>query len=131
MSASEQQWIETKIAALTEKYGAVPPPWYLFPDIYPYSIGWRMGAGESHMMVFAEWWERQKFTEEQAIDYFRKWPPPPCWLEWLIATMWDVPTWDEDFDSVSYFDRTEQLGFGSKADCERDIEDPRWSEEDH
>jgi hypothetical protein len=35
------------------KHGNVPPPSVMF-DEHPYSIGWRMGSGESHQLL---WWE--------------------------------------------------------------------------
>ncbi|MBC7804758.1 MAG: hypothetical protein H7145_01280, partial [Akkermansiaceae bacterium] len=60
--------------------------------------------------------------------FFRKYPPPPRWLEWMIEAIWDVHGWEqeEEFDYTPYFDRTEALGFGGKADFDRDIEDPKW-----
>jgi hypothetical protein len=34
------------IAELVGQHGAVPPPWFMFPDTHPYCICWRMGAGK-------------------------------------------------------------------------------------
>ena len=75
-------------------------------------------------MVFGAWWERQKdgMDEAQRIEYFRKFPPPPVWLTWMIELIW-VPE-DEEFeldpneaDRSSYFKRTEELGFGTEDEC--------------
>jgi hypothetical protein len=132
---NEAEWIRKRIGELVERHGAVPPPWFMFPDMHPYDIGWRMGAGESHIMVFHEWWEgeKNKLDEEKRINYFRRWPPPPCWLEWMIDVIWDLDWWEaedpEAFNYSPYFARTEELGFGTQAEYERDLNDPRWLED--
>lgn len=129
---SDIAWIEQRITELVTEYGAVPPPWVLFPDTHPYDIGWRMGAGESHLMVFSEWWARQKeqLDEAHRVEYFRRWPPPPRWLTWLIDVIWDLQPWEledpESFDYSPYFARTAELGFGTQAEYQRDLEDPKW-----
>lgn len=116
--------IEAKITELVAQHGTVPPPYFTFPDKHPFDIFWRMGAGEDHIMVFGAWWERQKdgMDEAQRIEYFRKFPPPPVWLTWMIELIW-VPE-DEEFeldpneaDRSSYFKRTEELGFGTEDEC--------------
>lgn len=127
-----EQWIQQEIAKLEEKHGAVPPPWFMYSE-HPYSICWRMGGGESYCMVWHEWWSLQQYTEEQRIEYFRKWPPPHCWLEFLIDAVWDVDPFangEEEFDYTPYFERTEKLGFGSRSDYEKDLNDPKWLEDD-
>jgi hypothetical protein len=135
VSNSEAEWIEKEIAEFIEAYGAVPPPWFMFPDTHPYDIGWRMGAGESHVMVFSTWWEQKKndFDEAQRIEYFRRWPPPPRWLPWMIDVIWDLDPLEmedpEAFNYSPYFARTEALGFGTQAEYEQDINDPRWLED--
>ncbi len=129
---SESAWIENRISELVAEYGSVPPPWFMFPDIHPYSIGWRMGEGESHLIVFDAWWSRQaeKLDESRRIEYFRRWTPPPRWLVWMINAIWDLHPWKlddpESFDYSPYFARIEQLGFGTQADYERDLNDPKW-----
>ncbi len=133
-SSSKDKWIEEQIAALLAKYGSVPPPWFMFPDTHPYDVGWRMGAGESHLIVFGAWWQeaKQKFDETQRIDYFRRWPPPPRWLTWMMDVIWDLEPMDmadpEAFDYSPYFAHTEKLGFGSQAEYDQDINDSRWFE---
>lgn len=125
---SESDWITKEISKLTEKYDAVPPPWVKFPNTHPYSIGWRMGDGESYMMVWHDWWDGRSMDEERAVAYFRKWPPPPRWLAWMIDKIWDLKPWDEpeEFDYSPYFKKIESLGFGTQEEYERDLDDPKW-----
>lgn len=132
-SGSDSNWIEERIDELIEQYGAVPPPWFMIPDTHPHEIGWRMGAGEAHIMVFSSWWEKEKadLDEEAKIEYFRKWPPPPRWLVWMIEVLWDIRPWEsssdpESFDYSPYFARTEELGFGTQEDYQTDLNDPKW-----
>lgn len=129
---SESEYIKHRVSELVAEYGAVPPPWVIFLDTHPYSIFWRMGAGESHMMVFQTWWDQQRlyYDESQRIEYFRRWPPPPRWLTWMIEVIWDLEPWGSDppesFDYSQYFARVEELGFGTQVEFERDLDDPRW-----
>ncbi|WP_424951236.1 hypothetical protein [Deinococcus sp.] len=132
-------WAAEEIARLTAIYGTVPPPWIIAPAEHPYSLYWRMGGGEAHVMVWSAWWAQQggahtRPTEVQALDYFRDWPPPPVWLPWLIDVLWKPEDWEADEEVAAgtedYFTRTEALGFGGRADYERDSEEPKWSSED-
>lgn len=122
--------LDQEIAAYVAKHGAVPPPWFVFPDTHPYDGTWRMGAGECYLDVFRRWWRSQNLDEEQRIEYFRKWPPPPRWLEWMIDAIW-APEFEDGDDEqdlafAPYFDRVAALGFGAKADYDKDLEDPKW-----
>ena len=125
----ETDWIDQAIERLVKEYGAVPPPWQLFQDKHPYSMFWRMGAGESHLMVFSRWWADRNLEEAARIEYFRRWPPPPRWLEWTIEALWNIDPWNEEEDELDYapyFERIAKLGFGTRADFEKDFNDPRW-----
>jgi len=130
-----QAWMCKEIDSLVAEYGMVPPPWVVY-NRHPYSICWRMGGGESHIMVWREWWPQQGFTDDQKIAYFRSWPPPPCWLTFLIEAIWDVDMseWDvdtsEEEEFTPYFKRTSELGFGSQHDYQQDLNDPKWLEQE-
>ena len=87
-----------------------------------------MGAGEDYMMIFSFWSAKAGMNETQWIEYFRKFPPPPLWLTWMIACIWDSE--DEnlgaeasldpfEYDYRVYFRRTAALGFGTESDCKR------------
>jgi len=122
-----EPWMLRKIDSLVTEHGTVPPPWVIF-DEHPYSICWRMGGGESYLLLWWEWWRRQRLTEDQRIAYFRRWPPPHCWLVFLIGAVWDVDTFEEEANLAPYFERTATLGFGNQKDYERDLHDPKWLE---
>ena len=134
MTENESTWIQEQIEKTVQKHGSVPPLWSAFPNKHPYSAFWRMGAGESYSMIFNKWWENQQFDEATKIDYFRKWPPPPRWLESMLTYVWDILPEGEELEDYSlyidcltpYFDRLESLGFGSKIDYENDIANPKW-----
>lgn len=58
------------------------PPWLKHPEIPRYSIGWRMGYGESYMWTWDKWAEH--FNQDQLLEYFRKYTPIPVeWLDWV------------------------------------------------
>ncbi len=122
VSNNKTEWLEKRIIELIEEYSIIPPPWLMFPDTHPYDMIWRMGTGESYIMVFFIWWEQEKrdWDEAQRIAYFRRWPPPPRWLTWMIDVIWDLDSLDTDgpdgLDYSPYFDRMESLGFGTQAE---------------
>jgi len=120
-----EPWVQEEIEQLVAEYGTVPPPWAVYNE-HPYSMRWRMGDGEGHLIVWWEWWPRLGFTEQQKIEYFREWPPPHCWLAFLIEAVWGVDRFEERDYLRPYFERTTALGFGTHRDYERDLEDPKW-----
>ncbi len=125
-----EPWIVVETQRLTARYGTVPPPWTVAPEEHPYSAYWRMGGGESHIMVWGAWWASQDWDEAARITYFRQFPPQPRWLDWMLEAIWDLPLPDDDedearLDRTPYFARAEALGFGSQQAYERDLEDPR------
>jgi hypothetical protein len=122
-----EPWMQWEIDRLVAEYGTVPPPWVIANE-HPYSLYWRMGGSETHLMVWWEWWKRQAFTEKQKLDYFRCWPPPYCWLTFLIEAVWGVDTSKNEDKLGPYFERTAALGFGTWQDYKRDLEDPKWLE---
>jgi len=90
-----------------------------------------MGAGQGHLMIWHEWWAECELSTDSRIAYFRKWPPPYCWLPFLIGAVWGADIYDhESDDKTNYFELTEQLGFGSNADYEKDFGDAEWLADD-
>ncbi len=121
-------WYSTEVKRLTAKYGEVPPPWTVYNE-HPFSMCWRMGGGETHIMAWRRWWKEQTFSEGERLNYFRRWPPPHCWLVFLIEATWDVEVPDpvaENDSADEYFRRCEVLGFGSKSEYLEDLDDPKW-----
>src|SRR6266540_4386494 len=121
---SMEPWMLEEIDQLVAEHGTVPPPWVVY-DEHPYSIGWRMGDGEGLRMLWWLWWPQQGYSEEEKIAYFRKWPPPHCWLAFLIEAIWGVDTYAERDKLGLFFERTTRLGFGSQREYEQDLADPK------
>lgn len=120
-----EEWMNTEISRLEAEYKTVPPPWVLFNE-HPYSMRWRMGDGEAHIELWWEWWKKQNLSENQRIDYFRLYKPPHCWLKFLIEAIWEIQGFENEKDLDPFFNQTKELGFGSRKDYERDLEDPKW-----
>jgi hypothetical protein len=125
---SQEQWYFAHCADMLAKYGDFPPPWIYMEDSHPYSIGWRMGGGESHVMAFGEWWEQQNKSFDQRIDYFRKWPAPPRWCAWMANVIWDLEPWksEDEFNYSTYFAKLKNLGFQGTDDYESDLDNDKW-----
>ncbi|MEJ7597145.1 MAG: hypothetical protein WKG01_04475 [Kofleriaceae bacterium] len=68
------------------------PPWIRFPEIERYSIGWRMGSGESYLMV---WWAfAERLDTEDLVTYFREFAPLPlAWVDFAGMAI-DLPLRD-------------------------------------
>lgn len=125
--------IKRNIEELVGRYGAVPPPWIYAENTHPMSIMWRMGGGESHIMVFGQWWKQSQMDEAERIAYFKKWPPPPRWMEWTAHAIWNLKPWEHEgtFDYAPYFAKLEAAGFEGVADFEADFNDDKWLRRGH
>ncbi|WNJ17898.1 hypothetical protein [Pontibacter sp. G13] len=122
-----EEWYKSLYEDCIEKYNDVPPPWVMNPDTHPYSIGWRMGGGETYMMFFSEWFDETHVNEKNRIDYFLKYPVQPRYLGWLADFIWGLRPWEvEDFDYSLYFKKLEDLGFKGTKDYKEDLEDEKW-----
>ena len=107
-------WYLKASKELIEKYGDVPPPWIYAPTFHPYSIGWRMGGGETHIMILSEWLDQENLSFNARVEYLRKYPSPPRWYLWIIHFLWKVDA--EEFDEtdyIPYFEKLEKLGFNN------------------
>lgn len=121
---SKEAWYLAHVDAMITKYGDIPPPWIYADNSHPYSIGWRMGDGETHIMVFWTWWKQQAKSVDERIAYFRKWPAPPRWCGWMAEAIWDFePSESEglEFDYSKYFQQLEALGFVGTEKYEEDL----------
>lgn len=124
MTTSETEMIEQEVRREVERYGCVRPPWR-FMNEHPYSIGWRMGDGEGHLMVFWAWWQSLDHTEASRIDWVRRWEPVPLWYPWCARLIWpelcDEPDQDDNADERAV-EKLAALGIGSVtewSDAER------------
>ncbi|MDR1322740.1 MAG: NADAR family protein [Gracilibacteraceae bacterium] len=55
----------------------MPPLWIVYPYISRYSIGWRMGYGESYRYDFWDWFESLANSEQEL--YKEMFPAPKLW----------------------------------------------------
>ncbi len=126
---SDQEWYKTELNKYMEKYGEIPPPWIYEPHSHPYSMEWRMGDGETFMMLFHEWFPEIYKTEEKRIAYFKKYSPPPRWLGWTANAIWDIPSWThEGFSYVPYFEKLQKYGFEGILEYAKDLNDDKWND---
>jgi len=119
----EKEWYIKASKELIEKYEDIPPPWVYGPNMHPYSIGWRMGGGESHVMILGEWLEQEELSFDDRVNYLKKYPAPPRWYLWIIHFLWDVDT-DvlEDAECTPYLKQLAELGFAGTKDFSEDFE---------
>ena len=128
---SELAWYKESLSRFVKEYGDVPPPWIYAPNSHPYSLRWRMGEGETLLMVFNEWWTQFE-TESVRIAYFKKWPPPPRWIIWMTNAIWNLSPWDQDenIDYQDYFQLLSKYGFEGFENIETDMNDEQWLDVD-
>ena len=70
-----------------ELQNAKLPLWLALPDIPRYSIGWRMGEGDSYSWDFFQWWETLSLAARQ--EYQQRYPEPEGWLCWYTDEDWE------------------------------------------
>lgn len=76
----------------------MPPLWLAYPYISRYSIGWRMGSGESYRDKLWDWFDNELSKSEQA-EYKEMFPAPKRWYGF----------WEEDEESEA--DETNDMEF--------------------
>lgn len=124
---ADKEWYKVISKELIEQYGDVPPPWIYEPSAHPYSICWRMGGGESHIMILGEWIDQQDFSEEERIKYCLKYNPPPAWLRWVSRFIWNLKdSYASNFDFDPYFEKLKALGFQGVDNFEEDFNSDKW-----
>lgn len=75
---------------MLENKRIMPPPWIAFPKIERYSIGWRMGYGESYIDKWGAWFE--SLTEEEVSAYQKLFPEPVTWKGY----------WNDEYEDNCY-----------------------------
>lgn len=122
----KSDFYKAELRKYLDKYNDVPPPWIYAPNSHPYSIQWRMGAGETHIMMLGAWYDKNLLSEVDKIKYFKKYPAPPRWLGWMADVIWDLEPMDEDFDYSEYFERLKNYGFEGTENYLEDLSDEKW-----
>ncbi|WP_221090537.1 hypothetical protein [Deinococcus aquaedulcis] len=118
--------IAATLDAILKAHGTVPPLWTAYPHLHPYSIGWRMGAGELYKMAWSKWWRQQVWTEEQRLTYVRAYPFRAAWLGHVISLLWGISIHDPEVEVQPYFEAAQRLGFASRAEFEADLKAQDW-----
>ncbi|MGY6528537.1 MAG: hypothetical protein ACXITR_01280 [Cyanobacterium sp.] len=123
----ESEYYQKEVSQYLKKYGEVPPPWVIFTNTHPYSMFWRMGYGEDFLMIYYHWFEENIKTFEEKIAYFKKYSPPPRWLENVVSAVWDIEPWNEEnFDYSPYLEKLKSYGFKDVDKFEEDLNDEKW-----
>lgn len=111
---------------LVSEFGFFPLPWTFMPKSHPYSIGWRMGRGESYIGVL--WVYLETLSSEEKTAYFSSQPPPPHWLLWVAEALLNVdePDWDRsEVERLAEYQQTlDELGFSGFEHFEQALNDP-------
>lgn len=68
----------------------LPPPWIAYPEIERYSIGWRMGYGESYIDRWGVWFDN--LTQDERNAYQELFPEPVTWKGY----------WNEEYEEDCY-----------------------------
>ncbi|SCL29042.1 hypothetical protein GA0074692_2652 [Micromonospora pallida] len=108
MNDRTRELLDAAVRKQLDDHGRVLPPWRAYPQIERFSIGWRMGDGEWHLMVWWHWWESAPMNEAERIAYFQADEPPREWLDWVAHQIWP----DVDFGETAYA-RLVEYGIGS------------------
>jgi len=124
---STEDWYKSEVEKYISQYGYVPPQWVVFPNSHPFSMQWRMGSGETFLMVFYTWLDKNYNTIEGKIDFFLKNSPPPRWLQVVADSIWsDEVDFEIPFEESKYYKKLKDLGFKGVDEFSRDLDDPKW-----
>ena len=91
---------EHVLQELRDEHGDPLPPWLAFPDLPRFSIGWRKGRPESHLMEWTDWYSR--LPKEKRRVYRKRYRAP-----------W--PLWTGSYLTLSRNNPTVALGFATTA----------------
>lgn len=69
-------------------------------------------------------------TLEEKIAYYKKYCPPPRWLEHVIYAVWDIDSLEEEeeenVDYSLYFQKLKSYGFKDVDKFEEDLNDAKY-----
>src|SRR3954452_7308901 len=86
------------------QHGSVRPPWILFPGVHPFDIAWRMGAGETHVMLWGAW----DISRSERIAAIQKHGAVPADWAWWAGDMVEL-IGGEDMYDIPFEDVCRQL----------------------
>jgi len=76
----EARDILIEIGEFKELEKPILPPWLAYPEIDKYSIGWRMGYGETHIMELSKYFD--SLSEPEKKIYQLTYPANEEWKDW-------------------------------------------------
>ena len=120
---ADSEWYLKSSKKLLKQYGDIPPPWVYALNAHPYSMEWRMGGGETHLMLLDEWLDQKALSFDERITFLQKYPNPPRWYQWIIQFLWNINLYElEETDYTEYFEELKKLGFEHTADFQKDFD---------
>jgi hypothetical protein len=75
--------LATALAEEVAEHGAVRPPWVRLPNVHPFDIAWRMGEGETHVMLWSAWSSGRDASE--IVATIRRYGAVPADWAWWAA----------------------------------------------
>ena len=89
-SITSQGSILHAVSQKSERCGAVMnPPWEEFPTYERYTIGWRMGAGESYLYAWSDYMKSIPRDFQSRLDYLQTHRPAPLtWSNTVLHTLY-------------------------------------------
>ena len=102
-----KEWMKEEIAKHIDNNGDIEPPWARFPDYTRYSIGWRMGAGESWMDMWLAWLETLPTDLATRRAYLERYPAAP--FNWSTLVQSVLSPDDDNGDALNGDISTKQL----------------------
>lgn len=105
-----------RLDAERDANGELPPPWARYPTYERYTIGWRMGSGETYLGLLRLFLKELGDDHDARLAYLRRHPPAPfSWSDWIgsfLAT--PAATADDDDDEEDEDDETDATFLSSR-----------------
>lgn len=98
---THDEYYHEHLAEHLDARGDLAPPWEEFPTYERYTIGWRMGSGESWLGFFGLFLDKHLPTDFQTRLAFlqRHAKAPYTWSDWVYDVLYpDAPADDDDDD---------------------------------
>lgn len=92
----------------------LPPPWIMYPNIPPRSIGWRMGYGEFYIFTFCDWFK--SLSKDEQNIYQDMFPEPKKTWHWFYTG--DIKEYLEETSDetrkIDYLDNNEEQKYSKE-----------------
>ena len=78
--------LDEQLAGELQADGTPRPPWVRHPELERYSLGWRMGYGESYLDLWWHW-AAARSSDELTAYFWRHAPLPVEWADWVASAL--------------------------------------------